>query len=380
MNFELSQNQEAIRSLAQNFAETELAKEILARDESGEFPRELYDQMGRMGLIGIPYPVEMGGQGGDYLSYILALEEVSKVDASMGITYSVCTSLFCGVIMNSDLPAEKKAAWISPVASGSALGSFALTEPNAGSDAAGCRTIAVRDGNEWVINGSKCFITNGPVSDYFVVFTTTDTAPGTKGMACFMVPKGTPGFALGKRHNTMGIRSAAVCELYFTDCRVPEDNMVAEPGKGFALAMKALDGGRIGVAAQGLGIAEGAFEIARKYMMEREQFGKPIARQQSLAFRMVDMQVQIEQAKYMLYKAAIDKQEGRPYTESAAKAKLVCTDTAMRVTTEAVQMLGGNGFMKEYHVERMMRDAKITQIYEGSNEIQKLILSGKLFR
>ena len=380
MNFELSQNQEAIRSLAQNFAETELAKEILARDESGEFPRELYDQMGRMGLIGIPYPVEMGGQGGDYLSYILALEEVSKVDASMGITYSVCTSLFCGVIMNSDLPAEKKAAWISPVASGSALGSFALTEPNAGSDAAGCRTIAVRDGNEWVINGSKCFITNGPVSDYFVVFTTTDTAPGTKGMACFMVPKGTPGFALGKRHNTMGIRSAAVCELYFTDCRVPEDNMVAEPGKGFALAMKALDGGRIGVAAQGLGIAEGAFEIARKYMMEREQFGKPIAKQQSLAFRMVDMQVQIEQAKYMLYKAAIDKQEGRPYTESAAKAKLVCTDAAMRVTTEAVQMLGGNGFMKEYHVERMMRDAKITQIYEGSNEIQKLILSGKLFR
>ena len=380
MNFELSQNQEAIRSLAQNFAEAELAKEILARDESGEFPRELYDQMGRMGLIGIPYPVEMGGQGGDYLSYILALEEVSKVDASMGITYSVCTSLFCGVIMNSDLPAEKKAAWISPVASGSALGSFALTEPNAGSDAAGCRTIAVRDGNEWVINGSKCFITNGPVSDYFVVFTTTDTAPGTKGMACFMVPKGTPGFALGKRHNTMGIRSAAVCELYFTDCRVPEDNMVAEPGKGFALAMKALDGGRIGVAAQGLGIAEGAFEIARRYMMEREQFGKPIAKQQSLAFRMVDMQVQIEQAKYMLYKAAIDKQEGRPYTESAAKAKLVCTDAAMRVTTEAVQMLGGNGFMKEYHVERMMRDAKITQIYEGSNEIQKLILSGKLFR
>ena len=380
MNFELSQNQEAIRSLAQNFAETELAKEILARDESGEFPRELYDQMGRMGLIGIPYPVEMGGQGGDYLSYILALEEVSKVDASMGITYSVCTSLFCGVIMNSDLPAGKKAAWIRPVASGSALGSFALTEPNAGSDAAGCRTIAVRDGNEWVINGSKCFITNGPVSDYFVVFTTTDTAPGTKGMACFMVPKGTPGFALGKRHNTMGIRSAAVCELYFTDCRVPEDNMVAEPGKGFALAMKALDGGRIGVAAQGLGIAEGAFEIARKYMMEREQFGKPIARQQSLAFRMVDMQVQIEQAKYMLYKAAIDKQEGRPYPESAAKAKLVCTDAAMRVTTEAVQMLGGNGFMKEYHVERMMRDAKITQIYEGSNEIQKLILSGKLFR
>ncbi|HJB99307.1 MAG TPA: acyl-CoA dehydrogenase family protein [Candidatus Flavonifractor merdavium] len=380
MNFELTQNQLDAQKIARDFAKNTLSKDILTRDASAEFPRELYDEMGRMGLIGIPYSVEMGGQGGDYLSYIVSLEEISKVDASMGITYSVCTSLFCGVIMNSDLPAEKKAEFIRPVASGKALGSFALTEPNAGSDAAGCKTIAVKDGDEWVINGSKCFITNGPVSDYFVVFTTTDVAPGTKGMACFMVPKGTPGFEQGKRHNTMGIRSAAVCELYFNNCRVPEANMVAEPGKGFALAMKSLDGGRIGVAAQGLGIAEGAFEIARKYMVEREQFGKPIAKQQSLAFRMVDMQVQIEQAKYMLYKAALDKQEGRPYTESAAKAKLVCTDAAMHVTTEAVQMLGGNGFMKEYHVERMMRDAKITQIYEGSNEIQKLILSGKLFK
>ena len=380
MDFTLTHEQQMVQQMAREFAQNELLPGVRERDEASEFPLEQFRKFGQTGMFGLPYGKEIGGMGGAYSCYVLAVEEVSKVDASMGITYSVCTSLFCGVIMNSDLPAEKKAAWISPVASGSALGSFALTEPNAGSDAAGCRTIAVRDGNEWVINGSKCFITNGPVSDYFVVFTTTDTAPGTKGMACFMVPKGTPGFALGKRHNTMGIRSAAVCELYFTDCRVPEDNMVAEPGKGFALAMKALDGGRIGVAAQGLGIAEGAFEIARKYMMERVQFGKPIARQQSLAFRMVDMQVQIEQAKYMLYKAAIDKQEGRPYTESAAKAKLVCTDTAMRVTTEAVQILGGNGFMKEYHVERMMRDAKITQIYEGSNEIQKLILSGKLFR
>ena len=380
MNFELTKNQLDAQKIAKDFAETALAKDILTRDATAEFPRDLYDEMGRMGLIGIPYPVDMGGQGGDYLSYILSLEEISKVDASMGITYSVCTSLFCGVIMNSDLPVEKKAELIRPVASGKALGSFALTEPDAGSDAAGCKTIAVKEGDQWVINGSKCFITNGPVSDYFVVFTTTDAAPGTKGMACFLVPKGTPGFEQGKRHNTMGIRSAAVCELYFNNCRVPESNMIAEPGKGFALAMKSLDGGRIGVAAQGLGIAEGAFEIARKYMMQRVQFGKPIAKQQNLAFRMVDLEVQIEQAKYMLYKAVLDKQEGRPYTESAAKAKLVCTDAAMHVTTEAVQMLGGNGFMKEYHVERMMRDAKITQIYEGSNEIQKLILSGRLFK
>ncbi|BDF66317.1 acyl-CoA dehydrogenase, short-chain specific [Oscillospiraceae bacterium] len=380
MNFELTANQLDAQKIARDFTERTLAKDILERDAAAEFSRAHFDEMGRMGLIGLPYPVEMGGQGGDYLSYVLSLEEISKLDASMGITYSVCTSLFCGVIMNSDLPTERKAELIRPVASGKALGSFALTEPSAGSDAAGCKTVAVRDGDEWVINGSKCFITNGPLSDYFVVFTLTDPALGTKGMACFMVPKGVPGFEQGKRHDTMGIRSALVCELYFNNCRIPTENLVAEPGKGFALAMKSLDGGRIGVAAQGLGIAEGAFEIARNYLMEREQFGKPLYKQQHLAFRMAELAVEIEQAKYMLYKAALDKQEGRPYTESAAKAKLVCTDAAMHVTTEAVQMLGGNGFMKEYHVERMMRDAKITQIYEGSNEIQKLILSGRLFR
>lgn len=380
MNFELTANQLDAQKIARDFTERTLAKDILERDAAAEFSRAHFDEMGRMGLIGLPYPVEMGGQGGDYLSYVLSLEEISKLDASMGITYSVCTSLFCGVIMNSDLPAERKAELIRPVTSGKALGSFALTEPSAGSDAAGCKTVAVRDGDEWVINGSKCFITNGPLSDYFVVFTLTDPALGTKGMACFMVPKGVPGFEQGKRHDTMGIRSALVCELYFNNCRIPAENLVAEPGKGFALAMKSLDGGRIGVAAQGLGIAEGAFEIARNYLMEREQFGKPLYKQQHLAFRMAELAVEIEQAKYMLYKAALDKQEGRPYTESAAKAKLVCTDAAMHVTTEAVQMLGGNGFMKEYHVERMMRDAKITQIYEGSNEIQKLILSGRLFR
>lgn len=211
MNFELTTNQLDAQKIARDFAENVLNRDILDRDASARFPRELYDEMGRMGLIGIPYPVEAGGQGGDYLSYVLSLEEISKVDASMGITYSVCTSLFCGVIMNSDLPFEKKAEFIRPVASGKALGSFALTEPGAGSDAAGCKTIAVRDGSEWVINGSKCFITNGPVSDYFVVFATTDAAPGTKGMACFMVPKDAPGFVQGTRHNTMGIRSAAVC-------------------------------------------------------------------------------------------------------------------------------------------------------------------------
>ena len=380
MNFQLSEQQLQIQTLAREFAEKELSQDILVRDESREFPMDLFHKMGEMGLIGLPYPQEFGGQGADYLSYIIALEEISKVDASMGISYSVCTSLYCASFDNAGASDELKKKYMVPVAAGKALGSFALTEPTAGSDAAGCKTVAVKDGDDYVLNGSKCFITNGPVADYFIVFTLTDPELGTKGMAAFIVEKGTPGFTIGSRHNTMGIRSAAVCELYFTDCRVPAANMIAEPGKGFALAMKNLDGGRIGVAAQGLGIAEGAFEVARKYLMERQQFGKPLYKQQYLAFKMVELATEIEQAKYMLYKAAMDKNDHRPYGESAAKAKMVCTNAAMHVATEAVQMLGGNGYMKEYHVERMLRDAKITQIYEGTNEIQKLVLSKGLFR
>lgn len=292
----------------------------------------------------------------------------------------MATSLYGGSLMNSQATPEQLKRFLEPVASGKALGSFALTEPTAGSDVAGALTVATQDGDDYVINGSKCFITNGPVSDYFAVYALTDKEVGPKSMACFVVEKGTPGFTIGTRHDTMGIRSAMVCELYFTDCRVPVANMIAAPGKGFGLAMKTLDGGRIGVAAQGLGIAKGAYEIARKYLMERQQFGKPLFKQQYLAFKMADLAIEIEQAEYLVYKAAIEKGEGKPYSISAAKAKYVATNAAMHVTTEAVQMLGGNGFMKEYHVERMMRDAKITQIYEGTNEIQKLIVSGTLFR
>lgn len=380
MNFELNEQQLSIQQMVRSFAEKELSKDILVRDETREFPMDLYLQMGEMGLIGLPYPTEYGGQGGDYLSYILGVEEVSKVDGSMGITYSVSTSLYCGSIMNSQATEEQKKRFITPVASGKSLGSFGLTEHVAGSDAAGAKTVAVKDGDSYIINGSKCFITNGPVSDYFIVYSLTDPALGTKGMAAFVMEKGTPGFTIGTRHNTMGLRSAHVCELYFTDVRVPLENMISPPGKGFATAMKTLDGGRIGVGAQGLGIAKGAFEIARKYLMEREQFGKPLYKQQYLAFKMAELAAEIEGAQYLLYRAAMDKEEHRPYSASAAMAKLVCTNAAMHVTTECVQMLGGNGYMKEYHVERMMRDAKITQIYEGTNEIQKLILSGGLFR
>ena len=380
MNFTLNENQLAIQSTVKAFAEKELAKDILVRDAAAEFPHDLYAKMGEMGLIGLPYPKEYGGQGEDYLSYILAVEEVSKVDGAMGISYSVSTSLYGGSLTNSQATEEQLRRFLTPVASGKSLGSFALTEPTAGSDVAGARTLAVRDGDDYVINGSKCFITNGPLSDYFAVYALTDKEAGPKSMACFVVEKGTPGFVIGTRHNTMGLRSAMVCELYFTDCRVPVANMIAAPGKGFGLAMKTLDGGRIGVGAQGLGIAEGAWEIARKYLVERQQFGKPLCKQQTIAFKMAELAIEIEQAKYMVYKAALEKGEGQPYSISAAKAKYCGTNAAMHVTTEAVQLLGGNGYMKEFHVERMMRDAKITQIYEGTNEIQKMIVSGTLFK
>ena len=380
MNFTLNENQLAIQSTVKAFAEKELAKDILVRDAAAEFPHDLYAKMGEMGLIGLPYPKEYGGQGEDYLSYILAVEEVSKVDGAMGISYSVSTSLYGGSLTNSQATEEQLRRFLTPVASGKSLGSFALTEPTAGSDVAGARTLAVRDGDDYVINGSKCFITNGPLSDYFAVYALTDKEAGPKSMACFVVEKGNPGFVIGTRHNTMGLRSAMVCELYFTDCRVPVANMIAAPGKGFGLAMKTLDGGRIGVGAQGLGIAEGAWEIARKYLVERQQFGKPLCKQQTIAFKMAELAIEIEQAKYMVYKAALEKGEGQPYSISAAKAKYCGTNAAMHVTTEAVQLLGGNGYMKEFHVERMMRDAKITQIYEGTNEIQKMIVSGTLFQ
>ena len=380
MNFTLNENQLAIQSTVKAFAEKELAKDILVRDAAAEFPHDLYAKMGEMGLIGLPYPKEYGGQGEDYLSYILAVEEVSKVDGAMGISYSVSTSLYGGSLTNSQATEEQLRRFLTPVASGKSLGSFALTEPTAGSDVAGARTLAVRDGDDYVINGSKCFITNGPLSDYFAVYALTDKEAGPKSMACFVVEKGTPGFVIGTRHNTMGLRSAMVCELYFTDCRVPVANMIAAPGKGFGLAMKTLDGGRIGVGAQGLGIAEGAWEIARKYLVERQQFGKPLCKQQTIAFKMAELAIEIEQAKYMVYKAALEKGEGQPYSISAAKAKYCGTNAAMHVTTEAVQLLGGNGYMKEFHVERMMRDAKITEIYEGTNEIQKMIVSGTLFK
>ena len=379
MNFYLTDEQEMFKKQVKDFAEKELLPGVLERDEKSEFPVEIYKKMGKLGLVGLPYPTEIGGQGKSYLEYAIAVEEISKVDASVGIAYSVSTSLYGGSIDNG-ATLEQKKSFMPEVLSGETFGAFGLTEANAGSDAGGCVTVAKKEGDFYILNGMKVFNTNGPLAGYYAIYALTDPAAKAKGLSCFCVPRNTPGLTIGRIENKMGIRSAQVSEIILEDCKIPAANLIGKEGDGFKLAMKALDGGRIGVAAQGLGIAEGAFEQAKKYMMTREQFGKPIFKNQYLAFRMAELDLQIEQAKYMVYKAAIDKSEGRPYGDSAAKAKLAATDAAMHVTTECVQFMGGNGYMKDYHVERMMRDAKITQIYEGTNEIQKLIISGGIFR
>lgn len=380
MNFELTAQQQQIMEQVRDFTAKRLAPGVVERDEASEFPLEAFKEFGKMGMYGLCYPQAFGGTDIGYLPYILAVEEVSKVDASFGIAFSVNTSLYGGSIMYSSATEEHKRRFLSPIASGQAIGSFGLTEHSAGSDAAGQKTVATKDGDDYVLNGTKIFNTNGPLADYTVVYALTDPALGTKGMCAFVLEKGMEGFHVGKIENKMGIRSAQVSEMVMSQVRVSADRMIAKPGEGFKLAMKTLDGGRIGVGAQALGIAEGAFKIAIDYMKKREQFGKPLYKQQYLAFKMAELYADIEKAKLVLYKAACLKEAGKPFTTAAAVAKLTCTDVAMKVTTECVQMMGGNGYMKEYHVERMMRDAKITQIYEGTNEIQKLVISGGLFR
>lgn len=380
MNFELTSEQLQIKEVAKDFAEKKLLPGVIERDEASEFPMGLYKEFGKTGAYGLPYEEKYGGAGGSYMDYVLSVEEISKVDASFGISYSVNTSLFGGSIMNSSVPEQVKTKYLSAITYGDKVGSFGLTEHTAGSDAAGQTTVAVKDGDSYIIHGAKCFNTNGPFADFTVIYALTEPELGTKGMCAFVVEKGTAGFTVGKVENKMGIRSAQVSELALDNVRVPEESMIAKPGEGFKLAMKALDGGRIGVAAQGLGIAKGAFEIARKYMLDRQQFGKPIAKQQYLAFKMAELYTKIQSTELLVYRAAWMKDNGKPYTTPAAMAKMAATNLAMEVTEEAVQMLGGNGYMREYHVERMMRDAKITQIYEGTNEIQKLVISGPLFR
>ena len=378
MDFHLTNEQQMLRKMYREFAENEvkpLAEEI---DEEERFPMETVEKMAKLGMMGIYFPKEYGGAGGDVLSYAMCVEELAKVCGTTAVIVSAHTSLCCAPIFEHGTE-EQKRKYLPDLLSGKKIGAFGLTEPNAGTDASGQQTLAVLEGDHYVLNGSKCFITNGNVADTFVVFAMTDKSKGNHGISAFIVEKDFPGFSTGKHEKKMGIRGSSTCDLIFEDCIVPKENLLGKEGQGFKIAMMTLDGGRIGIASQALGIAEGAFEIARKYLMERKQFKKPLYKNQHLSFRMVDLATQIEMAKYMVYKAACDKDAGKPFSLSAAKAKMIAAETAMKVTTDAVQMLGGNGFMKEYHVERLMRDAKITQIYEGTTEVQKIVLSKQLF-
>lgn len=380
MDFALTEQQVLIRDAARKFAEEELKEGAQERDMSEEFPLHLLKKLGERGLIGIQYPKAYGGQGGDYLSYVLTIEELCKVDSSFGIAYSISTTGFAGAIMLF-ANEEQKMHCLPGICRGDAMGCFALTEPEAGSDAGSAKTTAERKGDKFVINGTKKFITNGAIADYCFLVANTDPSKGSKGLTAFLVDlKTTPGVRVGHIENKCGIRSAKVAELVFENCEIPASRMIGEEGKGLRYALTILNAGRIGVAAQGLGLAQGAFDTAKEYMKERKQFGKPICQNQYLAFRMADMETDIDMARLLLYKAVWEQQNDLPFANTAAKAKLACTNLAMNVTTECVQFMGGRGYMKEQDVERMFRDAKITQIYEGTNEIQRMIISNNLFK
>ena len=349
------------------------------RDEKEIFPREIFDEMGRLGFLGIPYPEEYGGAGSDQLSYIIAVEEISRVCASTGIGLSVHTSLASWPIFKYGTE-EQKQKFLRPLAEGVKLGAFGLTEPNAGTDVANGSTTAIKDGDEYIINGTKIFNTNGGEAEIEIIFAVTDKAAGFRGMSAFIVEKGTPGLSFGKKEIKMGIRSSVQREVILENCRVPAANLLGKEGEGFKIAMATLDGGRIGVAAQSVGLAQGALEAAIKYAKERVQFGKPISANQAISFKLADMATKVEYARLLTYRAAYHKEHHMPYSKEAAMAKMVASDVAMEVTTEAVQVFGGYGFSREYPVERMMRDAKITQIYEGTNEAQRMVIAGNILK
>lgn len=379
MNFTLTKEQELVRQMVRDFAVNEVKPIAAEIDVTERFPMENVKKMGELGMMGIPFPTEFGGAGGDVLSYILAVEELSKVCATTGVILSAHTSL-CASLINENGTPEQKEKYLRDLCTGNKIGAFGLTEPGAGTDAAGQQTTAVLDGDNYILNGSKIFITNGGVADTFIVFAMTDKSKGTKGISAFIVEKGFPGFSIGKKEDKLGIRASSTTELIFENCVVPKENLIGREGKGFGIAMKTLDGGRIGIAAQALGIAEGALDEAIKYMKERKQFGRPIAAFQGLQWMVAEMSTKIEAARFLVYKAAWLKDNKQPYSIDAARAKLYAAEVAMDVTTKAVQLFGGYGYTKEYPVERMMRDAKITEIYEGTSEVQKMVISGSLLK
>ncbi|WP_066890115.1 acyl-CoA dehydrogenase [Clostridium nigeriense] len=379
MNFQLTREQELVKKMVREFALNEVKPIAAEIDETERFPMENVEKMAKLGMLGIPFSKEYGGAGGDTLSYILAVEELSKVCGTTGVIVSAHTSL-CASLIDQFGTKEQKEKYLTDLATGKKLGAFGLTEPGAGTDAAGQQTVAVLEGDNYILNGSKIFITNGGVADTFIIFAMTDKSKGTKGISAFIVEKEFEGFSIGKKEDKLGIRGSSTTELVMSNCVVPKENLVGQEGKGFGIAMKTLDGGRIGIAAQALGIAEGAFEEAVNYMKERKQFGRPLAAFQGLQWMIADMDTKIEAARHLVYKAAWLKDNKQPYSVDAARAKLYAAEVAMDVTTKAVQIFGGYGYTKEYPVERMMRDAKITEIYEGTSEVQKMVISGSALR
>lgn len=388
MDFTLSKEHEMARTLFREFAEKEVKPLAIEVDETEEFPRATVEKMAKAGFMGIPIPKEYGGQGCDVLTYAMCVEELAKVCGTTAVIVSAHTSLCCDPILTYGTE-EQKQKYLPDLASGKKIGAFGLTEPGAGTDAQGQQTKAVLEGDEWVLNGSKIFITNGKEADVYVIFAITGMIEKrgrmTKEISSFIVEKGTPGFSFGTKEKKMGIRGSSTYELIFTDCRIPKENMLGQQGKGFGIAMHTLDGGRIGIAAQALGIGEGALERTIAYVKERKQFGRAIGAFQNTQFQLADMATKVEAARHLVYKAAMKKQEFAEgakvsYSVEAAMAKLYAAEVAMEVTTKAVQLHGGYGYIREYDVERMMRDAKITEIYEGTSEVQRMVISGSLLK
>ncbi|MBP5556789.1 MAG: acyl-CoA dehydrogenase [Bacteroidales bacterium] len=378
MDFSLSKKEELFLQMIREFAVNEVKPLAAEVDEEEKFPIETVKKLGKLGVMGIPIPVQYGGQGGTNQMYSMAVEELSRVCATTGVIVSAHTSLCMAPILEHGTE-EQKQKYLPKLASGEWIGAFGLTEPNAGTDAAMQQTTAVDAGDKWIINGSKIFITNASEASVFIVMAMTDKSKGTKGISAFIVEKGFKGFSIGKKEMKMGIRGSATCELIFENCEVPKENLLGELGKGFKIAMMTLDGGRIGIASQALGIAQGAMDETVKYTKERKQFGKAIAKFQNTQFQMADLETKVQAARLLVRSASYKKDMHIPYSADAAMAKLFAAETAMEVTTKAVQFHGGYGYTREYPVERMMRDAKITEIYEGTSEVQRMVIAAKLF-
>jgi butyryl-CoA dehydrogenase len=377
MDFGLSKEHLLLREMYRKFSQTEvkpLAEEV---DEEERFPTETVEKLARFGFLGIPFPKEYGGQGADNLAYTMAVEELSKVCGTTGVIVSAHTSLCASPIYEYGTE-EQKQKYLVPLAKGEKLGAFGLTEPAAGTDASGQQTKAVPNGDHYILNGTKIFITNGGYADVFIIFAMTDKSKGTKGISAFIVEKSFPGFSIGKKEKKMGIRGSSTTELVMEDCIVPKENLLGKEGDGFKIAMKTLDGGRIGIAAQALGLGEGAVEETIHYVKERKQFGRRISQFQNTQFQLADMHTKMEACQLMVYKAACAKDKKEPYSDLAAMAKLMASEASSDVTRRAVQLFGGYGYTREYPVERMMRDAKITEIYEGTSEVQKMVIAGAL--